>query len=56
MEIETDTSRTYNTSSAAHVLGYTGSITTALWPTYQELGYPMDAVVGRDGAELAFEE
>lgn len=56
VEIETDTSRTYNTSSAAHVLGYTGSITTALWPTYQELGYPMDAVVGRDGAELAFEE
>ena len=56
VEIETDTSRAYRTSSAAHVLGYTGSITADLWPTYQELGYAMNATVGRAGVEQAFEE
>ena len=54
--IETDTARQYNTDVAPHVLGTTGAITAENWPTYQELGYPMDAVVGRDGVELAFEE
>ena len=54
--IETDTARQYHTDVAPHVLGTTGAITAENWPTYQELGYPMDAVVGRDGVELAFEE
>lgn len=54
--IETETSRAYNTPSAAHVLGYTGDITPELWPTYQELGYAMNATVGRAGVEQAFEE
>lgn len=53
--IETSASRQYNTSYAAHVLGWTGSILPDAWPSYKELGYPMNAIVGRDGAELAFE-
>ena len=56
VKIGTGTSRAYYTSSAAHVLGYTGSITEAMWPTYQELGYAMDDIVGREGVERAFEE
>ena len=54
--IETATTRQYNTDVAPHVLGTTGAITAENWPAYQELGYPMDAIVGRDGVELAFEE
>ena len=56
VQIETETARAYHTDSAAHVLGWTGSITGAMWPTYQELGYAMNATVGRDGVEAAFEE
>ena len=56
VRIETESVRQYNTDVAPHVLGTTGDITEQAWPTYQELGYPMDATVGRDGVELAFEE
>jgi len=53
--IETSTTRQHNTSSAPHVLGMVGDITAVTWPTYRELGYPMNAQVGRDGVEAAFE-
>lgn len=56
VRIETDTTRRYETNYAAHVLGWTGAITKASTEHYKELGYPMDATVGRDGVELAFEE
>lgn len=56
VRIETATTRKYETSYAAHVLGYTGSITRNNWDRYKELGYPMDATVGVEGIELAFEE
>ena len=54
--IVTATARKYETHYAAHVLGYTGAITSDTWARYKELGYPLNATVGQDGVELAFEE
>ena len=56
VRIVTATSRKYETSYAAHVLGYTGPITAQTWEKYKELGYPMNATVGVDGVERSFEE
>ena len=56
VQFETTTVRQYNTSYAAHLLGRVSAIEKDAWPTYKELGYPMDAMVGRDGIEKAFEE
>ena len=53
--IRTTTKRVYHTDSAAHLLGRVGPIDSDQWPVYQEQGYPMDALVGKDGVELAFE-
>ena len=55
VRVEVSTARKYNTSYAAHVLGYTGAITADAAERYRELGYPGNASVGREGAELAFE-
>ncbi len=41
---------------AMHLLGTVGSITAENSEYYTALGYPLDAKVGRSGAELAFEE
>ncbi len=48
--------REYNTQYAAHILGYTGLMTDADYEKYKDLGYSFNARVGKDGAELAFEE
>ncbi len=57
VRIQTATTRKYGTGYAAHVLGYTGSIDPGdEWEHYRELNYPMNAVVGKEGVELAFEE
>ncbi len=56
VEIESTTTRYYNTDSAAHVLGRIALIDADEWPTYKELGYAMNAYVGKEGVELAFEE
>ena len=48
--------REYHTTHAPHLIGYTGAMTAEEYETYRELGYPMDAIVGKIGAELAFEE
>ena len=57
VRIETATTRRYETSYAAHVLGHTGAIDPGdEWAHYKELGYPMNATVGKEGVELAFEE
>ena len=56
VRIKTATTRKYGTGYAAHVLGYTGTISPEEWERYRELGYPMNATVGKDGVELAFEE
>ena len=56
VEIETTSVRKYNTEYAAHLLGYTGAITSETWPTYKEKGgYTMNDYVGITGAESAFE-
>ncbi len=47
--------RQYDTTCAAHILGRTGLILAEDYEAFAAQGYPMDAVVGRDGAERAFE-
>lgn len=47
--------RVYETDAAAHVLGRVGPMSQAEWERYQLLGYDMDALVGKEGAEQAFE-
>ena len=54
--IESGYIREYHTSNAAHLLGYIGQIPWEQLESYTKRGYPMDAMVGRDGVELAFEE
>ena len=49
--------RVYHTTSAPHLLGYLGAMTSnEEIEKYTALGYPMNALVGRSGAEQAFEE
>jgi len=52
---ETAFIREYHTTSAAHILGYTGAMTAEEYEIYRDFGYPMDAIVGKVGAERAFE-
>ncbi|MGI6498701.1 MAG: penicillin-binding transpeptidase domain-containing protein [Oscillospiraceae bacterium] len=53
--IKTSAVRTYHTAYAAHLLGRVAAIDKDQWPDYQAAGYPMNALVGKDGAEYAFE-
>ena len=55
-EVQVSYIREYNTKYAAHILGYTGSISSAERETYEALGYPLNATVGISGVEKAFEE
>ena len=55
LTVETSSVRQYKTPYAAHVLGYVGAMSPTQWQTYKELGYSMDALVGQDGFEEAFE-
>jgi len=49
--------REYHTSYGAHVLGYIAPIAPEMVERYvDELNYPRDALVGRIGAEYAFED
>jgi penicillin-binding protein 2 len=49
--------REYETSNAAHILGYVGKIGIEDdFPSLKEKGYDYDDWIGKDGAELAFEE
>ena len=52
-EVET---RSYRTIHAAHILGRVGKIWKEEWDDYKEKGYSMSDIVGKDGAEKAFEE
>ena len=56
VHIETGYVREYHTAYAAHILGYIGLMSPEEYERYRLLGYPMDAIVGKTGAELAFEE
>ena len=55
VQVDTSSVRVYETDAAAHVLGYTGSIQD--WDEYKDKdGYTLATIVGRSGAEKAFEE
>jgi len=56
LSVETITTRQYHTASAAHLLGYVGSIDANDLETYKALGYPLDDTVGKEGVEFAFEQ
>ncbi|MFB0919480.1 MAG: penicillin-binding transpeptidase domain-containing protein [Oscillospiraceae bacterium] len=47
--------REYNTNYAAHLLGYVGMMDEDEYKEYKNDGYPLNAMVGKDGAEKAFE-
>lgn len=55
LKVEASTVREYHTAYGAHILGTMGAMNDEQWAYYQELGYSMDADVGQDGLELAFE-
>ena len=54
--VETSFIRDYNTGYASQLLGYTGMMNDAEVEKYSALNYPLDAEVGKDGAEYAFEQ
>ena len=56
MQVQASTVREYNTAYAAHILGRTAAMSPEEWEIYKEKGYAMDAFVGKDGLEKAFEE
>lgn len=57
IKIEYSTVREYNTKYAAHILGYVGAMNAEQWEYYKTIpGYDMDAQVGQDGLEAAYEE
>ncbi|MBU5436066.1 penicillin-binding transpeptidase domain-containing protein [Pseudoflavonifractor sp. MSJ-37] len=59
VSIDATTSRVYNTTYAAHILGRVGSISAEAWNAedsyYKTNGYNMNDLVGIDGMESAFE-
>jgi len=57
MKVEASTVREYNTVYAAHILGYVGAMNAEQWEYYKNIpGYEMDAEVGQDGLEKAYEQ
>ena len=55
LRVEASSVRQYNTVYAAHALGYVGAMSASQWEMYRPLGYELDALVGQNGVELAFE-
>jgi len=53
--VETSYVRKYTTPYAAHILGNIGLINPDEYKDYKTQGYSMNALVGKDGAEKAFE-
>lgn len=47
--------REYKTDYAAHILGYIAMMNESELGEYEELGYPRNALVGKDGVERQFE-
>ena len=57
INVEASTVREYSTDYAAHILGYIGPMSAKQWEYYSTIdGYDMDAEVGQDGLEAAYEE
>lgn len=55
LNVETSTVRQYNTDYAAHILGRIGPMNGDEYEQYRNEGYAMDAYVGKEGLEKAFE-
>ena len=57
LNVEASTVREYNTAYASHILGYVGAMDSKQWEYYKNIeGYKMDAVIGQDGLEKAYEK
>ena len=57
LNVEASTVREYNTTYAAHILGYVGPMNAEQWEKYKDdPDYTMDSRIGQDGFEAAFEE
>ncbi len=56
VNIVTNSARQYNTTYAAHLLGRVGPIMKDEKDYYLNKGYPLNATVGLEGVEKAFEE
>lgn len=56
VEVETSFVREYNTSGAAHILGYINAMDEDDVKRYKDKDYPLNTKVGKLGAELAFED
>ncbi len=54
-DVTTSYSREFKTNYAPHLLGYTGLLTEEEWDQYKDQNYSLDAYVGKDGVEYAFE-
>ncbi len=55
--VDTTTVREYKTEYASHLLGFTGDMNWEEYDgIYRDLGYAMNAKIGKDGVEKAFEE
>lgn len=55
VSVEVGAVREYASPYAAHILGHTGLMDAEEWATYKDVGYAMNAQVGKDGVEKAFE-
>lgn len=57
MDVVTSSIRVYNTDYAAQLLGHVGQMTAEEYEeVYEAKGYDLNAVVGKEGLEYAFEE
>jgi Cell division protein FtsI/penicillin-binding protein 2 len=54
--MQATTTRIYHTEYAAHLLGRVAPLDERDLEYFRALGYPMDAIVGKEGVELAFEQ
>ena len=55
VSVEVGSVREYASPYAAHILGHVGLMDAEEWSAYKEAGYAMNAQVGKDGVEKAFE-
>nr|WP_325211291.1 penicillin-binding transpeptidase domain-containing protein [uncultured Oscillibacter sp.] len=56
-KVTLSSAREYKTTYAAHILGYVGKIGVEDdYPTLKKRGYDYDDLIGKEGAELAFED
>ena len=55
-DINIASTRQYETTAAAHILGYVGAIDPDEYKELKNQGYSINATIGKTGAEAAFEE